>query len=405
MRISLAVAMKALLAGSLPVSVACAVALGASVASAQTKPPAAPTPAQSKPADAKPADPDALPPALAEMDANKDNAVDQKEFVSFQMKTFDEVDANKDGKVTREEYLKQAEPPFIPADAKDLPPVEQRRRVLNNRFTALDADQDGTISREEAEQSFVREFVITDADQNSRITVNDLRINAARRAAASQPERVTKQEFLENEDRLFARLDENTDQSLSRDEFLAMAKGAPAGSVDQVTASLTKAFGEIDANKDSKLSQSEWRKFAEANFAQADADKDGELTGDELRPRAPPQAAAAPAEIGREQFVNGQADDMLGQLDANKDSKISLEEFLSLASSAPAANAGDAKLQLTAAFGNLDADKSKAIDRKELVAHFTNVFNRLDTDKNGKLTQREISAASGGADVFIPTPS
>ncbi len=394
MKISLAGASDALLAALLPVAVVCAVTAGSLPARAQQTPAA--------PAQSKPADPDALPPALAEMDTNKDKAVDQKEFVAFQMKTFDEVDADKDGNVTREEYLKQAEPPFIPADAKDLPPIEQRRRVLNNRFTALDANQDNKISREEAEQSFVREFVITDRDRNSRITANDIRIAIAERDAQSQPERITKQEFLDNEDRLFARLDENGDKTLSRDEFLALAKGAPAAAAEQVKANLTKAFADMDDNKDNKLTQAEWKKFAETNFAAADTNKDGELTGDELKPRGTPPAPTPAAEIGKDQFIGGQTSDMLGQLDTDKDGKISLDEFLALAASAPPANAANAKAQLTAAFGNLDTNKNKFVERAELVTHFTNIFNRLDTDKNGKLSQKEVSAAGPGASAPPP---
>ncbi|MGE0151397.1 MAG: EF-hand domain-containing protein [Reyranellaceae bacterium] len=415
MTMKMAGARKALLAGLLPMSLAASALLPISAAQAQQRPPAqapAPPPAPvpvpvqgGQPQQAAPADPDALPPALAEYDANKDNAVEQKEFVSGQMKTFDEVDGNKDGFVTREEYLKQAEPPFIPADAKDLPPIEERRRVLNLRFTNLDSNQDGRISREEAEQSFVREFVIMDRDRNGRITINDLRIARAQ-AQQNQPvERVSKQQFLENEDAVFERIDENKDKTLVLSEFLTLAEGAPPANQEQVKARLTAAFAEIDANKDKKLDLTEWRVAAERNFARADRNNDGILDADELRAPPPPPAAAAPVEETRAQFVNNRTDELMARVDQNKDGKISLEEFLVLASEAPPAQAAQARTQLTASFNGMDGNKNGTVERSELVTHFTNIFNRIDANKDGKITEKEINALNSPPPAARPQPA
>jgi Ca2+-binding EF-hand superfamily protein len=400
MRIKMAGAGKALMASLLPVSIASAALMAGSVAMAQQKPPAAapaqtpapaaPAPTQGGATSTAPADPDALPPALAEFDTNKDKVIEQKEFVSSQMKTFDEVDANKDGAVTREEYAKQAEPPFIPADAANLPPIEERKRLLNLRFTNLDSNQDGKISREEAEQSFVREFVVMDRDQNGRITINDIRLARAQTQQNQPPEQLTKQDFLENENAIFERLDTNKDKFVALDEFLTLASGAPAGSQEQAKARLNTAFGEIDSNKDKKVSEAEWKAAAERNFAQADRNKDGVLVAEELRPPAQ-QPAAAPEET-RTQFVNGRTDELLARLDKNKDAKISLDEFLSLVSEAPPAQAEQAKAQLTGSFNGMDANKNASVERSELVTHFTNIFNRIDANKDGKITQREVNA-------------
>jgi len=401
MKISMAGAGKALLAGMFPLSVAVAALTAGSFAQAQQKPPtatpapAAPAPAPAAPAATAPVDPDALPASLLEFDTNKDKVVEQKEFVTVQMKTFDEVDANKDGLVTREEYIKQAEPPFIPADAQNLPPIEERRRILNLRFTNLDSNQDGKISREEAEQSFVREFIIMDKDQNGRLTAVDWRIaqqQAQQAQAGRAPERIAKQEFIDGENAVFERLDTDKDKSLSLAEFLAIANNAPQGSQEQVKARLMTAFGEMDTNKDKKLSLAEWQATSERNFANADRNKDGVLTGEELRPAAPPQAAAAASEETRAQFVNGRSDELLARLDTNKDSKISLAEFLALTSEAPPAQANEAKAQLTGSFNAMDGNKNGTVERTELITHFTAIFNRIDANKDGKITQQEVNA-------------
>lgn len=410
MRIKMAGARKALLAGLLPVSLAAAALTPIGAAQAQQKPPApAQTPAQPAPAQAAPdnkqaANPDALPPSLQEFDLNKDNVIEQKEFVSSQMKVFDDVDTNKDGMVTRDEYLKQAEPPYIPADAKDLPPIEERRRVLNLRFTNLDSNQDGKISREEAEQSFVREFVIMDRDQNGRITINDIRLARAQAQQNQTPDRITRQQFLDNEDAIFERLDENKDKVLVLTEFLALAAGAPPGNQEQVKARLTKAFDEIDTSNDKKVSVAEWKAAAEKNFARADLNKDGVLDAKELT--TPQQAAAAPPhEETRAQFVNGRTDELIARLDKNKDGKVSLEEFLVLASEAPAAQAEQAKTQLTASFQAMDGNKNGFVERSELVTHFTNIFNRIDANKDGKITEKEVNALNNPPPAPKPQPA
>jgi Ca2+-binding EF-hand superfamily protein len=411
MRIKMAGAGQALLASLLPVSLAAAFlapqgALAQQRPPAQTPAPATPAPAPAQPQatppaaapapqqQAAPADPDALPPALAEFDANKDKSIDQKEFVAAQFKTFEQVDANKDGLVTREEYVKQAEPPFVPADAPNLLPIEERKRRLNLHFTNLDSNQDGKISREEAEQSFVREFVTLDRDKNGRITIHDLRIADAERRQGQQGEqrpveRMTKQEFLDNEAAIFVRLDENSDKSLTLAEFLALANGAPAANREQVKARMTTAYAEMDTNNDKKVSEAEWKVAAEKNFTTADRDKDGVLEAEEMRP---PQQPAPVPEQTRAQFVNGRTDEFINRLDKNKDAKVSLEEFLVLTAGAPAAQAEQAKAQATTTFNGMDANKNGSVERSELVTYFTNIFNRIDANKDGKINQREIDA-------------
>jgi len=83
-------------------------------------------------------------------------------------------------------------------------------------------------------------------------------------------------------------------------------------------------------------------------------------------------------------------------LDANKDGKISLEEFLKLAeppysSDQPGGpNLEERRNRIRAAFQNLDLNSSGFIERAEAEAPIQSEFNHYDTDRDNKITEPEI---------------
>ncbi len=86
------------------------------------------------------------------------------------------------------------------------------------------------------------------------------------------------------------------------------------------------------------------------------------------------------------------------ELDGNKDSKVSLEEFLKLAEP-PYSNdvpggpsLEERRSRIRAAFQNLDLNASGFIERAEAEAPIQVEFNSYDTDRDNKITEPEIRA-------------
>jgi Ca2+-binding EF-hand superfamily protein len=135
-------------------------------------------------------------------------------------------------------------------------------------------------------------------------------------APAAQP--VTKAALSSQIDASFARLDSNGDKSLNTAEIDAAQKRQVA-----------EAQGVIN-------------KRLETEFTKLDGNKDGQLSLAEFKAAAPTPKTATPAEL-------------LGQLDKNKDGKVTHDEFRS----GPLAN-----------------------------------FDRIDTNKDGTISEAERSAAT-----------
>jgi len=134
--------------------------------------------------------------------------------------------------------------------------------------------------------------------------------------AAAQP--VTKAALSSQLDASFKRLDSNSDKSLTTAEIDAAQKRQMAEA------------------------QSVISKRLEAEFAKLDGNKDGQLSLAEFKAAAPTPKVAAPA-------------DLLGQLDRNKDGKVTEDEFRSV----PLAN-----------------------------------FDRIDTNKDGTISDAEKGAVT-----------
>ena len=128
----------------------------------------------------------------------------------------------------------------------------------------------------------------------------------------------------------------------------------------------------------------------------------------------PPSQSAAPAavplptwfveidtakkgEVSRADFLKYRMKSF-DDLDANKDGKVSLEEFFKLAEPPYSQDApGGPSLEerrnrIRSAFQNLDLNASGFIERAEAEAPIQSEFNQYDTDRDNKITEPEIRA-------------
>jgi Ca2+-binding EF-hand superfamily protein len=133
-------------------------------------------------------------------------------------------------------------------------------------------------------------------------------------------------------------------------------------------------------------------------------------------PASPPAASATPAgpnapiplptwfheadkankgEVTRAEFLKYRMR-TFEQLDANKDGKLSIDEFLKVAEP-PYSHDGpgvppleDRRTRARAEFGNLDTNRDGFIERAEAEALVQSEFNQYDTDRDNKVTEPEL---------------
>jgi Ca2+-binding EF-hand superfamily protein len=219
-------------------------------------------------------------------------------------------------------------------------------------LNALDSNRDGKLSADEIAAA-PRSLLKLDINGDGSITLEELQ--PPPETAIASPDDLATQlmAFDKNEDgqltadelparmqSLFTRADTNHDGKLTRDEIRALAARQTLPTGTQKQSSNDPIFLALDTNHDGVISSSEMA-AASTSLMTLDKDHDSEISAAEMRP---PQAT--PTE---------QADHFLGEMDTNKDGKISKAE---------------APDRMQEQFDALDKNHDGFLDRDELIAYF-----------------------------------
>jgi Ca2+-binding EF-hand superfamily protein len=162
-------------------------------------------------------------------DSNKDGTIDRAEFDAQGAARFKALDANGDGFVTQDEMKAFHEAQRAKFDAA--------KGEMGGKFLKrFDKDSDGKISATEWPKDGRLKFEKVDANSDGFVTAEEM-----------------------------------TEAHKSRDGKMGGHKGDPKD-----------RFAKLDADKDGKLSSSEWSAMGDKMFARLDDNKDGKISTDEL---------------------------------------------------------------------------------------------------------------------------
>ena len=127
------------------------------------------------------------------------------------------------------------------------------------------------------------------------------------------------------------------------------------------------------------------------------------LTASAALAQTPAPAPAKAEGMTLQQFQAANGDKMFARLDANKDGKISPEEFAAFRGQNAKADAQATKAGKRGAklFARFDKDKDGALSRTEADAVLAWRFKRMDANADGVLSLEELQAKHGKAKVGV----
>ena len=215
--------------------------------------------------------------------------------------------------------------------------------LADQLFQQLDRDRNGTVSSNEFavtrridfsrldrnRDGFIdrREFVDLRSPRGGKASerarqVRKLRANRFRALDADRDGRVSRSEYARFGRRLFARLDRNGDKRVTRKEARLSLRGTARSSPANAL------FARLDRDSNGSLSMNEVNQARRSAFKQLDLDRNGSLTPLEFSIRASTGRPAPPPALksGRSAAVT---DPRFRQLDRNRDGLVSLAEYLS----------------------------------------------------------------------------
>ncbi|MGE0423720.1 MAG: EF-hand domain-containing protein [Reyranellaceae bacterium] len=241
---------------------------------------------------------------------------------------------------------------------------------------------------------------------------------------------VTREQFIAHRMKTFDQLDADKDGVLSRVEFIKLAEPpfAPPppdpATLLRRRALYDQEFGSIDTNDDGKVSRAEFQTSAGLAFRESDIDGDGRATREEVmlleriaenarekarddRCRVNPDCNGDGV-IDLEEFVAFETARIMERLDFDKDRKITLQTFLTLAG--PTTNLPgqptyqQRRAEVIRRFQEIDANKTGVIGDADFRAWATAAFKRIDLDGDGKINLSEWRIASQSPQPAPPAP-
>ncbi len=250
---------------------------------------------------------------------------------------------------------------------QDAPRRERARILQRNRgldaaqiFEQLDQNQDNKLSQEEIGER--QRLLQADADQDGSVTREELQNLLARRRDQAEPQL--------NAEQFFARLDQNKDEKITKEELNERSQwllSADANEDGEIT------LAEAKAGLERLRERSRFRFDPEQTFTRLDENQDGKLQKDELR---------GPFAAG------------LTDLDADNDGEITKQEFLARADRIRARLAQAFQIPtVEEMFTQYDANQDGKLVKDELPERTADFVLRADRDSDGAVTKEELQAA------------
>lgn len=221
---------------------------------------------------------------------------------------------------------------------------------------------------------------------------------------------VTRADFLKYRMESFEELDADKDGKLTIEEFIKVAEppftpDVPGGpTLDQRRQHAREEFSDLDTNRNGVLERAEAEVIVHAEFNQYDIDRDNKVTEAELRQAQRDMLERQQVDQRRRDgaTINDYIDTRLREfdkLDTDRDSVVSLQEYLVLTGPPDGPDAKDLlpfdmrRSLVLRKFQTLDANKDKLIDRRELSLQAVREFMEMDANKDRYLSEAEFKKA------------
>ncbi|KZK86331.1 transaldolase/EF-hand domain-containing protein [Pseudovibrio sp. Ad46] len=222
------------------------------------------------------------------------------------------------------------------------------KKMSSQFFTNFDTNKDGSVTTAEIEAKRKADFAKADTAGDGAITLEEWKVFAADRSSERSKDRSV---------RIFQRFDSNGDGQVTREEFLDQAERMTAR-MDKMKKRMGDRMAKMqdgkggkgswgDGPRDGKQGKDGWQKgprdgkqggkgmrgeMMGAMFAKVDLDKNGQISKDELSKLADQLFANGPVDLAGFRTIAAEFKEPMyvrsfQRLDANGDLKVTQEEF------------------------------------------------------------------------------
>lgn len=259
---------------------------------------------------------------LAQYDNNQDYVIGVEEIYNARASLFNAADNNHDGLVNIGEYQQ-----LFDSKVQEKIDYDRKQSIKQThvRFNAMDKDDNELMSHEEYMKTAKRSFDFFDTNEDGLITLDDKKptFTSSKKSTLTAEEKaerkrkrqmrnatrvvrmptthsksgmltkydlnndkkITWVEYKQKRDLDFSRIDEDGNNELTNDEYVAEFEDRLDTQIEKVKiaelAKSTPLFSKLDKNGDQQVTVAEFQLYALVNFAYFDTDNNGKVSFEE----------------------------------------------------------------------------------------------------------------------------